>query len=436
MKKRTDIKITNNKTSIKPMLNIRKDTAGGYHTLVIQLIRERKRSVIFTPYKLLDAEFDSAKGVGVYLSRSKVRREFIDQVNNYLQSQIGEIKLIVAGMELSGEPFSAADITALYRQRYNNHYIHIFLKSLIDESDQRGDHGTAETFRATLTTFLRFSAGRQFQFGQLDDGLVSRFEKFLIQDNLRTNTVIFYMSKLRAVYNKAVRQGYAPKGINPFCNISLRPEKTPKLAVDDSVLRKVAAVESTRKDASIVARDLFMFSFYTRGMSFVDMAYLRQSDIQGDVIRYRRRKTGQLFTVRIVPAVQVIIDSYREMCYPWVLPILFNKNSDGQCVPLQYDGNSAEERREFEQLIHKRYRYSRSHFLRHLRRLSKQLGLEKNLTFNMARHTWASRARRQNIPISVISEGLGHTSEKTTRIYLEELEAKRIDEANNIITSF
>lgn len=436
MKKHTETKIKNVKTSIKPMLNGRKDNDNDRCTLIIQLIRERKRRVIFTPYKLLPAEFDPVKGVAIPVSRSKEHREFIDHVNGYLRSQVDELKSIILQMERTGNPFSAADITAAYRQRNDNRFIHIFLKSLIDELNQRGAYGTADTFRATLTTFERFSAGRQFQFGQLDEVQVLRFEKFLLHENLSANTVIFYLSKLRTVYNKAVRQGFAPKGVNPFCNLSFHPEKTRKLAVDDSVLRKVAAVEFTDRDELIMARDLFMFSFYTRGMSFVDMAYLRQTDILGDVIRYRRRKTGQLFAVRIVPAVQVIIDRYREMCSPWVLPILLCSNSGRKLIPLEYHGATEQERREFDQLLHKRYRYSRSHFLRHLRRLAKRLGLEKNLTFNMARHTWASRARRQDISVAVISEGLGHTSEKTTRIYLEELEARRIDEANDIVTSF
>lgn len=436
MKKYTETKIKRVKTSIKPMLNGRKDSNNKYHTLIIQLIRERKRRVIFTPYKLLPAAFDSAKGMAIYVSRSREHREFIDHVNDYLQSQAEELRSIVIQMERSDKPFSAADIAAAYRQRNNNRFIHIFLKSLIDELNQRGAYGTADTFRATLTTFERFSAGRQLQFCQLDEMLVARFEKFLMQDNLSVNTAIFYLSKLRTVYNKAVRQGFAPKGINPFCNTSFHPERTRKLAVNDSVLRKVAAVKFTNQDELMMARDLFMFSFYTRGMSFVDMAYLRQSDIQGDVIRYRRRKTGQLFAVRIVPAVRVIIDRYREMCSPWVLPILLCRKPDRELIPLEYHGDTVEERQEFDRLLHKRYRYSRSHFLRHLRRLAKRLGLERNLTFNMARHTWASRARRQDISVAVISEGLGHTSEKTTRIYLEELEARRIDEANDIVTSF
>ena len=175
---------------------------------------------------------------------------------------------------------------------------------------------------------------------------------------------------------------------------------------------------------------------YCRGMSFVDMAYLRQRDIDGNVIRYRRRKTGQLFTVKIIAPLRAILDRYREICSPLALPILMVKDGRGGFCPFGLSGSDPAGKRRSEQELYRRYLYNRSEFLHHLRRLSRQLELERNLTFNMARHTWASRARRQGIPMSIISEGLGHTSEKTTRIYLDELEARRIDEANDVVASF
>lgn len=283
--------------------------------------------------------------------------------------------------------------------------------------------------------FEKFAAGRRYNFEELNTALVLRFQKFLNMEGLKNNTITFYLCKLRSVYNKAVREGFAPKGCDPFEGIVLRIEKTRKLAVSDAVLRKVAASKFPGKNELAVARDLFLFSFYTRGMSFVDMAYLQRSDVQGDVIRYRRRKTGQLFTIRIIPELRALIDRYRNFCDPWVLPIMFCPISGGEYLPHRFNGTTPEERQEFERVIHRRYKYARSNYLRLLRRLSQRLGLEQNLTFNMARHTWASRAQRKGIPMAVISEGLGHTSEKTTRIYLDELDAKSLDDANRIVTS-
>lgn len=424
------------KTTIQPRLNIRRDTTNDRYTLVLQIVRERKRSVIFTPYKLLPAEFDPMKGAAVPTSRIREHRRFIQDVNNYLRDHIREVEAVIGWLEHQGKPYTATDVVRSFRKRYDNRCVSTYFDTLIGETERTGNHGTASTYRTTLSAFGKFAAGRRYNFGDLDAVVILCFQKSLLLEGLKNNTITFYLSKLRSVYNKAAREGFAPKGYDPFEGIAMRIEKTRKLAVSDAVLRKVAASKFPGRNELAVARDMFLFSFYTRGMSFVDMAYLRQDDIQGDVIRYRRCKTGQLFTIKIVPELQALIDRYRDFCAPWVLPVMLYLSPEGTYLPYRFEGATPEERQEFERELHKRYKYSRSNFLRLLRRLSRQLELEQSLTFNMARHTWASRARRKGIPMAVISEGLGHTSEKTTRIYLEELEAKRLDEANRIVTSF
>ena len=423
------------KTTIKPMLNIRKDTPNDRYTLIIQILCRRRRGVVFTPFKLLRAEFDASRCQAVPSLKIREHLRFIDNVNNYLRHQVHELHRIASELERSSRSFDGRDVARLFRARSDNRFVHTVFCSQIEELLREGRHGTAFTYRSTLKAFERFSGKRHYQLCELDEPTILEFRKFLLREGLRTNTVTFYLNKLRAVYNRAVREGAAPKGPDPFGSVSFRVEKTRKLAVDDTVLQRVAGAELPPGSLS-VARDLFLFSFYCRGMSFVDMAYLRQCDIDGEVIRYRRRKTGQLFTVRIVPALRTIIERYRNHCPPLVLPILAVKDGAGGFRPLEFTGTDSTARREYEELLYHRFLYSRSEYLHHLRRLSRQLGLERNLTFNMARHTWASRARRKGIPMSVISEGLGHTSEQTTRIYLDELEARRIDEANSIVTSF
>ena len=422
-------------TSVRPMLNVRKDTASDRYTLVIQILRARRRGVVFTPFKLLPEEFDPVRGRALPNPKNREQRRFVDNVNRYLRHQLHEIDRIVSELGRGGEPFDGRDIAAAFRERYDNRYVHTVFRRQIEELLRQGRHGTAATYRSTLVAFGRFAGKRHYQLCELDEPAVMEFRDHLVREGLSTNTVTFYLCRLRAVYNRAVKEGFAPKGLDPFGGVSFRVEKTRKLAVDDTVLRLVAGADLPDGPLT-VARDLFLFSFYCRGMSFVDMAYLRQRDIEGDVICYRRRKTGQLFTVRIIPPLRAILDRYRAVCSPFALPVLMLRDGEGGFRPFEVSESDPARKRRSEEEQYKLYRDNRSDFLRHLQRLSRHLGLERSLTFNMARHTWASRARRQGIPMAVISEGLGHTSEKTTRIYLDDLEARRIDEANDIVTSF
>lgn len=163
-----------------------------------------------------------------------------------------------------------------------------------------------------------------------------------------------------------------------------------------------------------MARDLFLFSFYTRGMAFVDIARLRKSNIRDGIIRYERRKTGQPLYIRMEPCIKAILDRYAERVQnlPYVFPILKTEEPEA---------------------AYKQYTIALNYYNRLLKKLSDMLGLEKGLSSYTPRHSWATVARDSNIPLSVISAGMGHTSEQTTQIYLTMLENSAIDNANQKI---
>lgn len=159
------------------------------------------------------------------------------------------------------------------------------------------------------------------------------------------------------------------------------------------------------------ARDIFMFSFYTRGMSFVDIAYLKKRDLHNGVLTYRRRKTNQQLFIKWEKPMQQIVDKYDTSGTPFLLPIIGDVSKDKR---IQY--KNAEHRINI-----------------HLKRIGRMLGLSVPLTTYVARHGWASIAKSKNIPVATISEAMGHDSEKTTRIYLASLDMSVVDRANRRI---
>lgn len=186
-------------------------------------------------------------------------------------------------------------------------------------------------------------------------------------------------------------------------------DRTRKRTVSESVIAQLYRLELS--DGSLLAftRDLFIFSYCTRGIAFVDIAYLRKSNLQNGIICYARRKTGQLLSVRIEPAIQRIIDRYASEQTSYLFSIFTS-----------LDASEA----------YKQYRAALNTHNRLLKRLSEMRPDGCLLTSYTACHSWATAARNHNVPISVISTGMGHTSEQTTRIYLTMLENSVIDEAN------
>ena len=243
----------------------------------------------------------------------------------------------------------------------------------------------------------------------INSDMMLMYEAYLKARGVRMNTISFYMRNLRAVYNRAVEKGLTSQN-NPFRHVYTGVDKTVKRAIPIKDIKALKEVDLSMKPSLDFARDMFMFSFYTRGMSFVDMAYLRKTDLQNGILTYRRRKTGQELTIKWEKCMAEIIAKYPENQTDFLLPIITKQDN---------------ERRQYDNALHLvNYR---------LKELSTKLKLKRPLTMYVARHSWASVAKAKNVPLSVISEGMGHDSEATTQIYLASLETSVVDKANKMI---
>ena len=135
------------------------------------------------------------------------------------------------------------------------------------------------------------------------------------------NTISFYMRNLRAVYNRAVEKGQTPQN-NPFRHVYIGVDKTVKGAISIKVIKALKVLDLSTKSSLDFARDMFMFSFCTRGMSFVDMAYLKKTDLQNGIQAYLRRKTGQELSIKWEKCMDEIVAKYPENQTDFLLPTI------------------------------------------------------------------------------------------------------------------
>ena len=288
-----------------------------------------------------------------------------------------------------------------------------FMRTLIREEQELGKIRKVEIYTTTLNSFNRFLEGKNLLFKEMTPGLVGRYELWLAKRHICRNTSSFYMRILRAVYNQAVERRQTPQRY-PFKHVYTGVGETAKRALPLSTIKQLTSLDLGRTPHLAFARDMFLFSFYTRGMSFVDMAFLQQENIRDGRLRYTRRKTGKTLSIRWEPCMQSIVDRYRSQCSGYLLPILQGAGAD-------------------EQSLHRQYKTRIYSVNSALKTISGMLGLQHVITTYSARHSWASIAYRKEVPLSVISEGMGHNSEKMTRIYLSSLENAAIDRANCMV---
>ena len=176
------------------------------------------------------------------------------------------------------------------------------------EELRRGKHyGTARNYARSAASFARFLNGEELPLAALTEETVADYNAHLIARGVSRNTVSFYMRNLRAAYNRAVALRLVEQ-THPFRHVYTGVDRTRKRAVGSDLMARLGKLDLPPGSPLCLARDLFLFSFCTRGMAFVDIAYLRKTDLRGDSIRYLRRKTGQPITIRIEPCIRSILE--------------------------------------------------------------------------------------------------------------------------------
>lgn len=386
---------------------------GKAGTIFFQIIHNRISRQIYTGYKLYPSEWDaSASRIIIPQDCTPGRNDYLVSLNRQLADNTARLSKIITGLENAGCPYDADRVAELYKAPHGERYFISFAAELISRMTQIGKSLTAAKYTTAINSFRRFRQKCDIPTESIDSSLMQEYEHWLKESGVCKNTSSFYLRNLRAIYNRAVDMGLATQKL-PFRHVYTGIDKTVKRALPATIIKEIKKLDLSLSPQLDYARDLFIFSFYTRGMSFIDMAFLKKKDLHGGILSYRRKKTNQQLFIKWEKPMQEIIDKYDTGDSPYLLPII---KDDGTDARTQYK-NCA-------------------HFVNDkLKKIGERLGLAIPLTAYVARHSWASIAKSKNIPVSTISEAMGHDSESTTRIYLASLDTSSVDRANSIVLS-
>lgn len=305
-------------------------------------------------------------------------------------------------LNLSGEQ-------SLAQPRPNHVSFFQLIRMWAEKLVQTGNLRTAETYRSALAHFSSFRDGVDLLLPDITPTLMEEYQSYLRSRQLTMNTVSFHMRILRSVYHKGIKQGLAVD-CQPFRGVYTGHAPTQKRALTAEMMKQVASLEQLNAQL-LFARDMFLLSFLLRGMSFVDMAYLKPTDIHDGRLFYKRHKTGQMMSIRWEQRMQDLVNLHPNPSAPYLLPIITKQNG--------------KERNQ--------YRHRQTRINHDLKTIAQMAGIKTKLTMYCARHSWATIARELQVPLNVISRAMGHTDEKTTEIYIRSVETEVVDQANEKI---
>lgn len=273
-----------------------------------------------------------------------------------------------------------------------------------------GHHGTARHYRTLVRNINRAPGCSPWPVGGTGASLVSALYHHLSARGVSRNTLATYLRPLRSILRRASRLGLARYDPEWFGHIFMGVDPTVKRATTRLTLKRLLALDLRHRCALELTRDVFMFSFYCRGMAFVDVAHLTPGNIRGKFLVYTRQKTGGVLRIGLDDRMRQIIDRYAGLSRRYLFPLLKDDS-------------------------HRAYESALSLYNKHLKTLGALAGIDEKLTSYVARHTWASLASERGIPLRVISAGMGHRSETVTQIYIESVTNATIDRANSLVTA-
>lgn len=397
-------------TNVVVSLDTRREKKDGTYPIILRLGHNEKTTSIPLGISIGEKDWDEKKRLikNTYKGTSSVAR-----LNNQIQKTKADVMDVILKLHESGslQTLSLKSLKDKIVQKEAKDSFFQFANQCVTELMQAQRVGTARSYKGLISVLKEYRKGKDLLFKEITYDFLSKFEINHKSKGNGANGLAVYMRTIRAIYNKAVKSGLADKELYPFSDYKIKTAPTEKRALDGEFLKKIIELDITSNHICFNTRNYFLASYMMYGMNFADMAYLEKSDIENGRIKYRRRKTGKLYDIKITPPLEKILTHYIQ------------QNSNAKFVfPILKRVEPA--------LREKDIQWARKRYNKKLKVLASLCGISSNLTSYVSRHSFATQAMRHEIPLAAISSMLGHSSLKTTEIYLKGLSANILDEYN------
>nr|WP_321406811.1 site-specific integrase [uncultured Carboxylicivirga sp.] len=402
-------------TSIVITLDTRREKKDGTYPIIFRLCHYQKTIPISTGYSVPKKYWDenNRRIKSSYKGISNVMR-----VNNFLEKEkanyIDKITVLKDKKELAY--LSIQEIKNKLSPKKNYETFFCYSEHLIESLIEQNRIGTARSYKTAVNSVKKFRNQKDFTFNELNYRFLQNYEAYFLKNGYSLNGFASFMRTVRAIYNKAIKDGVAEKDGYPFDRFTIRTEPTKKRAISLESIQKIANLKYKPGSALFKSRNYFMLSFYLMGASFTDLAHLQLKNIVDGRVQYKRQKTGKHYDIKISPQLQPILDYYTQgkIKEDYILPVIRSKDSKEQ----------------YKHIVRARKKYNKR-----LRLIAEDAEIDTQLTSYVARHTFASLANNLAIPVTAISQMLGHQKLSTTQIYLASLNKKIIDNYNDQVIS-
>ena len=403
------------KTNVTLTLDLRRKKSNNTYPIILRLSHLRKTTSISLGYSIGKEYWEDRKRCvkNSYKGVSSVRK-----LNNILLKEKTRATDIINDLfdkkELEFLSIKQVKDKIVRTSKYESFFE--FGYGLVEELKKSRRYGTARSYSGTLGTFKTYNNNKDLKFNELNYDFLLKYESQYLSKGNSINGLASNLRTIKAIYNKAIRAGLVKKEAYPFTNYKIRTIPTKKRAIDLKSIKKILTLDLDKNTALFHYRNYFLASYLMYGISFMDMAFLKLENIVNDRIKFQRSKTGKLYDIKITDHLKEIFSIYTK-----------GKEKDHYIFPII--------KRDVLELQHKDIDWERHRYNKGLKRIAMQCDIDHNLTSYVSRHSFATQAMLQNVPLIAISAMLGHSKLNTTQIYLKSLPNNILDTYNERISS-
>ena len=389
--------------------------SNGEKSIIIVLIKERKNTSIsiLKSCNKEDWSFET--------SRVKNCNKNSVNINKFIDKYTVIVKEIIDNFELQDEPYDLKDIVdsiKSFKEKKAPISYTEFHTELIQNLKKEGKESTAKTEKDTLKSIQKFFKKDKIAFKEIDYLALLRYASHLTSIGNKNATIGIRTRTIRAVFNKAIKAGLISKNLYPFekFKIAKIKDNSKKEFLTEEEIQLLKNYECKNNNEQF-AKDIFLFSYYARGINFIDLILLTKASISNEHIRYIRRKTGVLVTFKMNDFIRTIIEKYSSDNNS---KFIFNILKQNEFKP-NYIQN-------------KKNKYLGKYINPYLKNIFENCKIDKHITYYCARHSFATILKFNNVSIEIIREALGHKDIQSTMSYLNTLPENKLDSViENII---
>lgn len=382
-----------------------KTLSNGEHPLMIRVCKDGKKKYISIGLSIKSDYWDFEK------NQPKKNCPNKDEIQQIIYEKIKEYRERILDYKIINKEFTATSLVKKVSNPVKVKTVDDVFKLYIERLKAANRLRYAAMFTTAYNSLIEFNGHLDIYFSEIDISWLKKYESWMLGKGLAMNTLETRFVGLRTIFNLAIEESVTKPEYYPFktYKISKLKQKTAKRAIPKKDILKIVNYIG-KTDYQRLAIDLFTFSYLTAGINFVDISRLKHENIIGNQLSYIRKKTNKRITIPLQTKALEIIEKNKQINNPYLFPILspFHKTEQQKV-----------------NRVHKVI----SKVNKQLKLIGQELNIPIDLTTYVARHSFATVLKRSGVSTSLISESLGHSSEKITQIYLDSFGNDQINEA-------